>query len=76
MIDALERVGAADDASIRAMGESARRLVRRDHDRDDALGRMTDLLLSLADGRMPGWLAAQGSRIATATSRVSSALPL
>ncbi len=76
MIDALERVGAADDASIRAMGDSARRLVLRDHDRDEALGRMTDLFLSLSGGRTPGWLAAQGSRIVTATSSVSSALPL
>lgn len=76
MIDALERVGSADDASIRAMGDSARRLVLRDHDRDEALGRMTDLFLSLSGGRTPGWLAAQGSRIVTATSSVSSALPL
>jgi hypothetical protein len=59
MIEALEEVALTSPEQLRAMGAAAANAVARSHNRTEVLDRSTELLRSVAQGRLPDWAEAQ-----------------
>jgi glycosyltransferase involved in cell wall biosynthesis len=62
-IAGLNRLAAAEDETLRALGASAAARVGRDHSRTEALTRMTELLQGLSDGALPDWVQVRIRRV-------------